>query len=302
MGQGSMNKRVLEGLVGGGAFDSLKPETRELNDWRGALSSSIDSALACAQRAKRERIQGQSGLFASVVDDSGVVEQLAPAAIPWTRSQLLLAEKAALGFYITSHPLFNYAEALQAAKALKSIDLPAMASGSRVIVGGIINDLQPRTTKKGDRFALLRLEDEGGGTKCVLWPETFRKFSVLVKNDLPALVSGRLEISEDAPPSIIVDQVQSLDEMLKAKELMVLRMPQPADPMQVFDGILHLINTHPGNCDIVLETSLDDGLLVRIKVNSSLRLERSEKLETALKQMGCGLKVERMSFSANGGN
>jgi DNA polymerase-3 subunit alpha len=302
MGQGSLNKRVLEGLVGAGAFDSLKPETRELHDWRGALSSSIDAALACAQRAKRERIQGQSGLFASVADDSGMVEQLAPAATPWTRSQLLLAEKAALGFYITSHPLANYAEALQASKALKSVDLLTLSSGSRVTVGGIINDLQPRTTKKGDRFALLRLEDEGGGTKCVLWPETFRKFSAVVRNETPALVSGRLEISEDGPPSIIVDHVQSLDEMLKAKELMVLRLPQPDDPAQVFDGILHLINTHPGTCDIVLEASLADGLLVRIKVNSSLRLERSEKLETALKQMGCGLKVEKMAFTANSRN
>jgi DNA polymerase-3 subunit alpha len=297
MDHGSMNKRVLEGLVGGGAFDSLKPETRELHDWRGALSSSIDAALACAQRAKRERIHGQSGLFASVSADSGPVEQVAPAATPWTRSQLLLAEKAALGFYVTSHPLAGYADALQASKALKSIDLLTLSSGSRVTVGGIIGDLQPRTTKKGDRFALLRLEDEGGGTKCVLWPETFRKFSLVVKNDLAALVSGRLEISEDSPPSIIVDQVQSLDDILKAKELMVLRLPTPDDPAQVFDGILHLINTHPGTCDIALEASLDDGLLVRIKVNSSLRLERSEKLETALKQMGCGLKVERMAFA-----
>jgi len=302
MGQGSLNKRVLEGLVGAGAFDSLKPRTRELHDWRGALSSSIDSALACAQRAKRERIQGQSGLFASVAEDSCVVEQLAPAAIPWTRSQLLLAEKAALGFYITSHPLANYGDALQTSKALKSIDLPTVASGSRVTVGGIINDLQLRTTKKGDRFALLRLEDEGGGTKCVLWPETFRKFSAVVRNDLAALVSGRLEISEDGPPSIIVDQVQSLDDMLKAKEIMVLSVPQPEDPAQMFDSILHLINTHPGTCDIALEASFDEGLLVRIKVNSSLRLERSAKLEAALKQLGCGLKVERMAFAANAGD
>ena len=117
------------------------------------------------------------------------------------------------------------------------------------------------------------------------------------------LVSGRLEISEDGPPSIIVDQLQSLDEMLKAKELIVLRLPHPeGDPEQVFDGILHLINTHPGNCDIALEASLDDGVLVRIKVNSSLRIERSEKLETALRNMGCGLKVERMAFAANGGH
>jgi DNA polymerase-3 subunit alpha len=297
-----MNKRVLEGLVGGGAFDSLKPETRELHEWRGALSSSIDAALACAQRAKRERIHGQSGLFASVSEDEGLVEQVAPATTPWTRSQLLLAEKAALGFYVTSHPLAGYADAVQASKALKSIDLLTMSSGSRVTVAGIVGDLQPRTTKKGDRFALLRLEDEGGGTKCVLWPETFRKFSVLVKNDLPALVTGRLEISEDSPPSIIVDQVQSLDDLLRARELMVLRLPTPEDPAQVFDGILHLINTHPGTCDIALEAALDDGLVVRIKVNSSLRLERSEKLETALKQMGCGLKVERMAFAVNGGN
>ncbi len=171
-------------------------------------------------------------------------------------------------------------------KALKSVDLPAMSSGSRVTVGGIINDMQPRTTKKGDRFALLRLEDEGGGTKCVLWPETFRKFSAVVRNDVPALVSGRLEITEDGPPSINVDHVQSLDELLKARELMVLCVPQPEDPAQVFDRILHLINTHPGTCDIALEASLADGLLVRIKVNSSLRLERSEKLETALKANG----------------
>jgi len=82
----------------------------------------------------------------------------------------------------------------------------------------------------------------------------------------------------------------------------VLRVPQPEDPAQVFDGILHLINTHPGTCDIALEASLADGLIVRIRVNSSLRLERSEKLETALKQMGCGLKIERMAFAAHGGN
>jgi len=125
---------------------------------------------------------------------------------------------------------------------------------------------------------------------------------MIVRNDLPALVSGRLEISEDSPPSIIVDQVQSLDEMLKAKELVVLRLPQPENLADVFDGILHLINTHPGNCDIALEAALDDGLLVRIKVSSSLRLERSEKLETALKQMGCGLRVEKMAFAANGRN
>ncbi|HEV7747289.1 MAG TPA: DNA polymerase III subunit alpha [Pyrinomonadaceae bacterium] len=295
MAHSGLNKRVLEGLVGAGAFDSLQKDARELHEWRGALFGSIDGALGMAQRAKRERLQGQNGLFGSSFDDDGFVEQPVTNGESWTRTQLLLAEKAALGFYVTSHPLGSYLDLLQSSKAVKSVELPNLTSGMRIQAGGIINDLQPRTTKKGDRFALLRLEDEAGGTKCVLWPETYRKYSALVKNDLPVLIGGRLELSEDNPPSIIVDQVQSLDELVKAKERIVLRVPPaPNDPAELFDSILHVINTNAGNCDVMLETALDDDLLVRVKVSSTLRVERSEKFETAIRQIGCVLKVEKV--------
>jgi DNA polymerase-3 subunit alpha len=222
LANGGLNKRVLEGLVGAGAFDSLQSDSRELQEWRGALFNAIDAALGRAQRAKREFLLGQNGLFGSSLEDETVIEQPLTIGVPWTRAQLLLAEKAALGFYVTAHPLGSYLELLQAAKATKSADLPSLSSGCRIHIGGIISDLQPKTTKKGDRFALLRLEDEAGGIKCVLWPETYRKYSALVKNELPVLISGRLELGEDNPPSIIVDQLQALDDMVKAKELVVL--------------------------------------------------------------------------------
>ena len=124
LGHTGLNKRVLEGLVGAGAFDSLRSDSRELHEWRGALFGSIDSALARAQRAKRERMQGQNGLFGSSFDDSAFVEEPLTTGAPWTRSQLLLAEKAALGFYVTAHPLGNYSEFLKACKAVKTIELP----------------------------------------------------------------------------------------------------------------------------------------------------------------------------------
>ncbi|MDQ1728107.1 MAG: polymerase subunit alpha, partial [Pyrinomonadaceae bacterium] len=263
LSHGGLNKRVLEGLVGAGAFDSLKSDERELHEYRGALHQSIDAGLSRAQRAKRERLQGQNGLFGSLADDSAFVEQPLANGASWTRSQLLVAEKAALGFYVTAHPLGNYVELLQSTKAVKSFDLPALTSGNRVQVAGIINDLQSRTTKKGDRFALLRVEDEAGGTKCVLWPEIYRRFSSILQNELPVLVSGKLELSEDNPPSVIVDQVQSLDELVKAKELIVLRVPAAPDPVQFFDTLLHVINTHAGNCEVMLETSVEKNLVVR---------------------------------------
>ncbi|HEV7473834.1 MAG TPA: DNA polymerase III subunit alpha [Pyrinomonadaceae bacterium] len=297
LAHGGLNKRVLEGLVGAGAFDSLQSDSRELNEWRGALFNSIDAALGRAQRAKRERLLGQNGLFGSSLEDEAVLEQPMTTGVPWTRAQLLLAEKAALGFYVTAHPLGSYLELLQTTKAVKSIELPTLSSGSRIHIGGIISDLQPKTTKKGDRFALLRLEDEAGGIKCVLWPETYRKYSTVVKNELPVLISGRLELGEDNPPSIIVDQVQVLDDMIKAKELVVLLVPQAPDPAEFYDNLLHLMNTHAGSCDVMLETSVGDGLVVRMKVSSTLRVERSDRFETAVRKIGCGLKVERMAVS-----
>ena len=86
---------------------------------------------------------------------------------------------------------------------------------------------------------------------------------------------------------MIADQVQSLDDILKNRELVVFQVPATDDPEGLFDSILHLINTHPGNCDVTLETVIDADTLVRVKVNSALRVDRSAKLETALKQLGC---------------
>jgi hypothetical protein len=133
----------------------------------------------------------------------------------------------------------------------------------------------------------------------VLWPETYRKYSILLKNDLAVLITGRLEVGEDNPPSVIVDQLQCLDDIARAKELVVLRVPRTDDPAQLFDNILHLINTHSGNCDVVMETPVDVNLIVRVKVNSSLRIERSEKLELALREAGCVIRIEKVAATSS---
>ena len=293
---GALNKRSLESLVSAGAFDSLKPETRPLNEWRAALHSCIDPALSRAQRAKRERLQGQNGLFGATLD---CAPEEVPAAKGWTVTELLAAEKNALGFYITGHPLENYVDLLQSLKACKSIELPNLRSGVRISIGGIISDLQSRTTKKGDRFALLRLEDESGGTKCVLWPETYRKHSMFVQNEAAVLITGRLELSEENPPNIIADQVQSLDDLQKNRELIVLQLPASSESESLFDDVLHLMNTNPGNCDVALETQLDADIVVRVKVNSTLRVDHSPRFDAALKELGCAVRVERPTQNAS---
>ena len=290
----TLNKRVFESLVSAGAFDSLK-DGRSPSDWRGALFNSIDMALSGSQRAKKERLLGQTGLFGSVPSENDFANEIPVNTKGWSTAELLAAEKAALGFYITGHPLEKHFDLLQSLKAVKSPDLPTLTTGSRVVAGGIIGDLQIRTTKKGDKFALLRLEDEAGGTKCVLWPEVYRKHSAVLQNDAAAIIKGRLELSEDNPPTIIVDQVQSMDAASESTEFVILRMPQHEDYSSLFESILSVLSSHPGDCDITLEAEVEGGTLVRVKANPALRIRRSGELEEKLKSLGCKVGVERIA-------
>jgi len=290
----TLNKRVFESLVSAGAFDSLK-DNRTPSDWRGALFNSIDMALTGSQRAKKERLLGQTGLFGSVPSENDFANEIPVNTKGWSTAELLAAEKAALGFYITGHPLEKHFDLLQSLKAVKSPDLPTLTTGSRVVAGGIIGDLQIRTTKKGDKFALLRLEDEAGGTKCVLWPEVYRKHSAVLQNDAAAIIKGRLELSEDNPPTIIVDQVQSMDAASESTEFVILRMPQHDDYSSLFESILSVLSSYPGDCDITLEAEVEGGTLVRVKANPALRIRRSGELEEKLKSLGCKVGVERIA-------
>jgi len=287
----TLNKRVFESLVSAGAFDSLK-DSRPVESWRGGLFNSIDAALSRAQRAKREKLLGQNGLFGGMPEEIDFTNELSPAAKGWTSSEMLAAEKAALGFYISGHPLERYFEVLQRVKAVRSSELPELTTGIRVTSGGIIGDLQLRTTKKGDKFALFRLEDEAGGTKCVLWPEVYRKHAALAQNELPVIVIGRLELSEDNPPTIIVDQVQSIDATARGNEFIVLRTPKHDDFSTLCDSILTLLSANPGDCEVTIEALIEEGTIVRVKPNNALRVRRSGELEQALKNLGCAVSIE----------
>ena len=121
----TLNKRVFESLVSAGAFDSLK-DGRPIEAWRGGFFNSIDAALSRAQRAKREKLLGQNGLFGAMPEEIDFANEMSPKAKGWTSSEMLAAEKAALGFYITGHPLERYIEILQSVKAVKSSELPEL--------------------------------------------------------------------------------------------------------------------------------------------------------------------------------
>jgi len=283
--EGAINKRVLEGLVCSGAFDSLKPASVISNDWRARLAAAIDSALARSARSRRTRALGQNDLFGGEeVPDPDPTDGL-PEAAGWSAMEMLNAEKKALGFYITGHPLDAHLETIAQLGAVTSAELNQQESGSRATIAGLIRDLQLKTTKKGDRFAIFRLEDQAGSVKCVLWPEPYRRNSSIVADEATILVSGRAEIGDEGPVTIIAEKLTELTQAVqqKARELIIYC---PSTPAEQCEEIKKVLEQSPGECEVFIDMIVE-GLTVRIRAHPSLRVQGSVEIEQALRNLGC---------------
>lgn len=283
--EGSINKRVLEGLVCSGAFDSIKPADIATNHWRARLFAVIDSALARSARARRTKALGQNDLFGG---DRAVDIQPTdglPEAAPWSLMEMLTAEKKALGFYITGHPLDSHTETISRLGAVTSVELAQQETGSRATIAGLVRDLQLRTTKKGDRFAIFRLEDQAGAVKCVLWPEPYRRNSSFLAEEATILVSGRAEVTDEGAITIIAEKITELTQAVqqKARELVI----QLTDFQEAqCEDVKKLLEQSPGECDVFIDMMVDD-MNVRIRAHPSLKVQGSVEIEQALKTLGC---------------
>jgi DNA polymerase-3 subunit alpha len=301
--EGAINKRVMEGLVCSGAFDSLKPASVLTHGWRARLFSAIDSAVARSVRARRTKALGQNDLFGGEqVVDIEPTDGL-PDAPAWSPMEMLTAEKKSLGFYITGHPLDGHLETIGQLGAVTSVELIQQESGSRATMAGLIRDLQLRTTKKGDRFAIFRLEDQAGAVKCVLWPEPYRRNSSILADEATILVSGRAEISDEGMITIIAEKVSELTQAVqqKAREL-IIHFANPQDEVAQCEEIKKLLEGSPGDCDVFIDMRLD-AMTVRIRAHPSLKVQGSVEIEQALKNLGCeviwsGLPVRAVAASA----
>ena len=164
---GSKVKGVLEALVQCGAFDSVL-EPMGVN--RARAFEAIDRALERARSATRDRERGQSSMFA-LCDQAAKTAPAAggkqassgegyPQVEAWDRLEMLRREKAALGCYVSGHPLFRYGNKLTRLGATTSVKLKELEAWSVASVTGMVENYQERLFK-GGLHALRQLRFDG---------------------------------------------------------------------------------------------------------------------------------------------
>ena len=198
----SVNRRMIESFIKAGAMDSLPGN-------RAQLFATIDGAMETGQRAMRDRMSGQSGLFGEMLAEAPE-EQPLPKLNDWTIKEKLTGEKEMLGFYVTGHPLDEFRDKVKERSTRSSSELEDLKRGDEVSICGVITGLQRRRNKDGKPWASFQLEDWYGNADCMCFFTAYENLQADLQEDVAVLIRGTALPEENAPARISVKEVTSL--------------------------------------------------------------------------------------------
>ncbi|MBD3307109.1 DNA polymerase III subunit alpha [candidate division KSB3 bacterium] len=266
-----VNKRVIESLIKCGAFDFTQTP-------RAAMAQGLEQVFETAQRTQKDRKSGQENIF-GMLDPAASSVQL-PYQLPdipeWEESEKLKLEKEGIGFYITGHPLEKYLHTLKSWATATSASVLDCQDGDQVTIGGVVTVYRKKLTKKGEQMAFFRLEDLEGALEVILVPQVFERYSNLIEEDLPILVTGTLTVSEEELPKLRAQKMKPLAVTSPEKRHCLIELQASRLRRQTIYDLQHLLLQHHGECPVIFKYIDNDNTITRIRVGEKFAISPSE--------------------------
>jgi DNA polymerase-3 subunit alpha len=164
----ALNKRVIESLAASGAFDTIEPN-------RARIFAGADAILAACQSHHQAETTGQHSLFGSAADAPTLI---LPAVEPWLPQEKLQKEYDAIGFFLSGHPLDDYAAALKRLRVQSWAEFTnAVKSGATAgkVAATVVSRME-RRTKTGNKMGIMGLSDPTGHFEAVLFSEGLAQY------------------------------------------------------------------------------------------------------------------------------
>lgn len=222
---GQVNKKAVESLIKAGALSCF-------SDNKAAMLSVYEKLVESEQNSVRKNLKGQMSLF----DIGGeemmeAMESRLPDVAPFPAETSLAMEKEMLGVYITNHPLKNYAKMMENLSTVTSEDINhaeeddqmisashsiaaenGIYDGMKVVMTGMVASKRTLITKSNKMMAFVVLEDLYGVSEMVVFPNVYERCAHYLQGDSVIAVSGTLNFKEDEAPSLLADNIMSIEE------------------------------------------------------------------------------------------
>lgn len=290
---GEVNRKVLEALIRCGAFDFTKMPRRQ-------LVLGIEEAMSYATSRQSDKAAGQFSLFDMMGDSSGADDSSAfgklrdqdlahagadirgddPAAV---RRAELLDEKELTGFYISGHPLDEFAWTQKTFDLVTADALLALPERTQTRLSGLceapaVRIIKPKKPddlpKKMISFALATLQGRVGA---VAFSEACEKYGALLLPNAPVMICGSIRGDKNGGKSFSVDEVYPLDKVPAKFALHVtLHVSTAKWNPDTVKKLQDLLSRHPGKTPLRLCLHYPDNSKVYLAADDSWAVNPSE--------------------------
>lgn len=209
------NKRALENLIKSGAVDCFG-----LN--RNQMLMMIDDIITDLDNDKKNKIDGQIGMFDLGSSLAKAVEIPAPDVPEMPQKEKLAFEKQTTGLYMSGHPVAEHMKLSQMLGCAKTSDIvestptdpdSAYKDGEEIQILCIIATLRKKITKNNTTMAFLSVEDVYGSVEVLVFPKNYDKNAEALVEDSIVLLKAKVSLRDDEVAKLLCEEVTPLDQI-----------------------------------------------------------------------------------------
>lgn len=188
----AVRRNQIECLVRVGAFDWM-------HEPRASIFADIETTINGAASIHKDREAGQIALFDLM--EAAPPSKTRAIVQEWSKEEKLGHEKELTGAYFSGHPLDSMRDVIDSPRYLRIGSLgdlsPADLKGSQELAG-MLRSVTVKVSKKGQKFAIVELEDFTGTIEALVWGDVYTKAIAVPDLLVPgAFVRVKARISED---------------------------------------------------------------------------------------------------------
>ena len=258
------NKRVLESLAMGGAFDSFSGFHRaqyfHIDEKQTSL---IEKALKFGQAFQAKSNSNQVNLFDALGESVELAEPKMPHVEEWSTFELLSKEKEVVGIYLSGHPLEDYKLEL---KYFCDINLKILNENLQQLPEreyafiGLASSAANLESRRGTKYGVIDLQDMEGQMEFRLFGEQYLKFMHFLVPGNFLYIKGKVQQrpkyykSDEFQKEFRIQQIELLDDVRnKLTNTIYLRWDYELLKEEQVQNITKLFKKHKGKKHIVFE-------------------------------------------------
>ncbi|MFO0434108.1 MAG: DNA polymerase III subunit alpha [Sphingobacteriaceae bacterium] len=253
----TINKKSIENLALAGAFDNFEGIHRamffkEENDMNASLTELM---IKYCNQTKTGNDTSQASLFGGD-EEVAISEPQLPKVEPWDILTKLSKEKEVVGFFISGHPLDPYQLILKHQCNANCAQLKAGLEpfkNKEVTFGGIVTGFEHRTSKTGNAFGKIMIEDYNGSVELMLFSKDYVEFNKFMVQNLFVYVKARIQERYNQPGSLEL-KIQKMELLENVKESafsnLKLKMELESITEQFINQLDQVLGSYQGKCNV----------------------------------------------------